>query len=302
MEQLSLFNAPQLLMGDFYRAIEQGNWAAIPGIIQSIEKLRIKLPHWRERVVFWEEYGTAFKNLENQSPVQIALFWETLEPVLCEKGLQAEKNHLEKYWFSRIVEKLESKPVQYLTPKLHPAYCHLQMGNYPEVVHVVNQYVNDSSEDSLLRTYQSFALKQLGKDETAQTCLVFALFYNPLRTDIRYVFDTNLQQLFHNLESELTAEKELRSVWPFEGWVNRIVEIPGSRIFATKIESLYAGDILAHDSSDTVDKQIHFNHLLYVSEVERKNATLISDEIIRIRTRMKTVNPAAFERYIDRIR
>jgi len=79
------------------------------------------------------------------------------------------------------------------------------------------------------------------------------------------------------------------------------VEIPPNKQFANKIKGIYAGNVFRKEIINNVDRQIYFNHLLYLAEVARKNTKIISKEIIDLRKKMNSVNPEAFKRYVKRI-
>jgi len=79
MEQLSIFDAPQLLLGDYFKAIEKAEWNSIPRIIESIDKLNVDLPGWEVKKKFWKSELNRIKRILKKSPKEIALFWESFQ-------------------------------------------------------------------------------------------------------------------------------------------------------------------------------------------------------------------------------
>lgn len=302
MEQLSLFDAPQLLLGDYYRAIDNGRWGEIPEIMTSIERLGVKLLHWEEKHRFWNTHIPDLQKAEDKSPAEIARFWEKLHPLLHGEGLKTEGVHLEKYWFRRIVEKLDDGGNVYLTEDLHPAFCHLRLGDYRRVIEMVDQYCSGEKDDARLRSYQSYSYACLRNYGSATTVFVFALFYDPFTVLPEYIYNREVTELFSALEGEYPDPRFRRAAWPFEAWVDGLVEIPPGKTLARKIKTLYGDNLMDKEVNHQADGQVYFNHLLYLCEVERRHSKLINEETIRMRTRMKEVNPAAFDRYIRRIK
>jgi len=301
MEQLSLFDAPQLLLGDYYRAIDNGRWNEIPEIIRSIERLGVKLLHWEEKSQFWEERLSEMKGMEAKDAVEIARFWERLNPLLQGDDLKTEGAHLEKYWFQRIIQKLDENGNAYLTETLHPAFCRLRLGNYRQAIEMVDQYCAGEKDDSRLRSYQSFCYARLNNYGPATTVFVFAFFYDPFNVLPGYIYNQEVVKLLGGLKAEYPDARLRRAAWPFEAWLDGFIEIPPGKKFANKIQALYRDGLYQKEIKDKAERQVYFNHLLYLCEVERRHSKLDSDEIIQIRSRMKEINPEAFDRYIKRI-
>ena len=94
MEQL--FDAPNLLLGDYYQALKKGEWEAIPGIVKSIDRLKVDLPGLKQKKRFWkEELGNLRENRE-KSPQAMVFYWKKIEPKLSNEALKTEKVYLEK--------------------------------------------------------------------------------------------------------------------------------------------------------------------------------------------------------------
>ncbi len=302
MEQLSLFDAPQLLLGDYYRAIDAGSWNEIPGILEFINKLGVKIPNWQQKVEFWNIYLPEFKRVEKRSVKNIADFWEKFDTKVCEQCLQVEKAHLEKYWLTKIVSKLDENSTNYLTETIHPVYCHLKLNNLKQAADLVEICLNENEEDTRLRTYQAFALNKLGNVTAAKSSLTYAIFYDPFAVDRNFLYDPSLKRLLSALEIEYSDQKLLLASFPFEAWLDGSVEIPTNKQFFRRIESIYRGNIFRKKTPTKIDRQIYFNHLLYISEYYRRKDSLVNQEIISLRSHIKNVHPEAFQKYMDRIR
>ena len=301
MEQLSIFDAPQLLLGDYFKAIEKAEWNSIPRIIESIDKLNVDLPGWEVKKKFWKSELNRIKRILKKSPKEIALFWESFQENLKKDSLKIEAKYLEKIFFSQIIQRLEKDAINYLTNTMHPAYCLIKLGKYSEASEMTSKYCNEMEENSLIRCYQAFCLFKMKNEGSARTALTFALFFDPFQVPIEFVFYPNIKKLLSALEIEYTDPKLLLACWPFEAWIDRLVEIPPNKQFANKIKGIYAGNVFRKEIINNVDRQIYFNHLLYLAEVARKNTKIISKEIIDLRKKMNSVNPEAFKRYVKRI-
>ncbi|GAB4369642.1 MAG: hypothetical protein Kow0042_11470 [Calditrichia bacterium] len=111
-----------------------------------------------------------------------------------------------------------------------------------------------------------------------------------------------LPACYRPLEIEYVDRKLLRASWPWEAWLSEYIGVPVTHKFTRRILALYNGDILQHETTDKVARQLYFNHLLFVSEVARKKDSLLSQETIHLRQQIKEVNPHLFEKYMQKIR
>lgn len=300
-KQLSLFDAPQLLLGDYYRAIDSGDWRGLPFVMKSIEQLKMDIPYWNEKHAFWEKEIETMKQTEKKSAVEIARFWEEMVPNLQHESLRYEAEHLERYWYSRILEKLDSGKIDYLTEKLHPAYCYLKLKKYQAAIDLVDTYCQQEKEDAFLRGCQSYCYAKMNQIGKATSIFVFAMFYDPFSLDPAHVYNREVTRLLSALEVDYPDPRRRRAVWPFECWLEGYIAIPPSKRFAAAIRKLYGGKLLENTPQEREAVQIYFNHLLYLSEIARKQSDLVDDETIALRTRMKEVNAKAFARYMERL-
>ena len=300
-KQLSLFDAPQLLLGDYYRAIDTGDWRGLPFVMKSIEQLKMDVPYWSEKYAFWEKEIETMKQTEKKSAVEIARFWEKMAPTLQHESLRYEAEHLELYWYSRILEKLDSGKIDYLTEKLHPAYCYLKLKKYQKAIDLVDTYCDQVKEDAFLRGCQSYCCAKMNLIGKATGIFVFAMFYDPFSIEPGHIYNPEVTRLLSALELEYPERRLCRAAWPFQTWLEGYIEIPPVKRFAVAIRKLYDGKLLEKTTRDRESNQVYFNHLLYLSEIARKNSDLINDESIALRKRMKEVNAEAFSKYMERL-
>ena len=301
MEQLRLFDPPQLLLGRYYRAIKNGGWGMLPYLMESIDKPENRPPDWHKKKLFWEEELSGLRENEKKPPKEMASFWETLLPKLQDEALKSEARYLERRWFTLLTDKLEDEDFDYLTGELHPVFCLMKIGQYRRANEMALRYFNKIGESAQLRTYHSFCLNKMKSEAEARTVLTFALFYDPFSVDAEFVFIEEIGSLLMDLRFEYQDSRLLRAGWPFESWLERLVDIAPDKELADRIAATYQGDLLTKDVHSEIDAQVYFNHLLYLAEVARKSSSLVSSEVVRLRNRMKNINAAALERYMERI-
>jgi len=301
MEQLRLFDPPQMILGRYHKAIEKGDWDALPGIMLSLEKPENRPPAWQKKKLFWKKELSGLRENENRSPKEMASYWEKLLPGLQDEALKPEARCLGRHWFTLLTDKLEDEEFDYLTESLHPVLCLLKIGRYQRAIEMSLRYFDEIGESAQLRTYHSFCLNKMMRKREARTVLTFALFYDPLSVDRQFVFKEDIKRLPSTLKGEQADSSLIRASWPFEAWLRRLVDIPSDQELLDRIAVVYQEDPFTSDVHTEIDAQLRFNHLLYLAEVTRNKSPLVSDEMISLRNRMKDLNSSAFERYMERI-
>lgn len=301
MEQLWLFEPPQMLLGRYYRAIKRGDWEKLAGILEALDNPESRPANWYEKKQFWDAYLDQLKKNAKKPATEMALFWEKLTPELESGALQAESKCLQEYWFRLLVSKLDGNNSDYLTAKLHPVDCLLRLGEYEKANGLALRYFKKTGESSRIRTCQSFCLHKMGNKEDARMVLAFAMFYDPLAIESEFIFDESIGEILEGLKSEYSNPRLARAIWPFQAWLDRQVEIPLDAEFADRIVNFCGGDLLSSDIGDRVDARLYFNHLLYVSEMARQSAGTITNQVVDIRKRMQEIDSANFEKYIKRL-
>lgn len=302
MEQLSLFDAPKLLLSDYYRAIEHGQWNELPHLLDMVEKIGVRIVDIPGKRHFWKDKIPVIQQAEDKSPREMAQFWEALQPEFNDAAFLAEALHFEKYWLNRILKKLPPGENAYLTGHIHPADCYLRLGEYQKAVDAAGEYCEKISEDARLRCVQAYAYYRLNHLGKATTLAVFALFYDPLRVNPAYIYNPEVVRVLADLREQHGESRMVRALWPFETWLRELIEIPPSADYAAKIRALYPGGLLETAPRNGLDRQLYFNHLLYVCESLRLNARKVTGEIIRHTAALERADPGAFARYLDRIR
>ena len=154
MKQLRLFDPPQMILGHYHRAIEKGDWDALPGIILSLEKPENRPPDWQEKRLFWKEELSGLRENENRSAREMASYWEKLLPRLQVEALKPEALYLERHWFTLLTDKLEDKEFDYLTRSLHPVLCLLRIGQHQRAIEMSLEIGSLDPSPTVNRTYR----------------------------------------------------------------------------------------------------------------------------------------------------
>ncbi len=301
MEQLRLFDPPQMILGRYRMAIETGKWDMLPDIMKSLDKPENRPPGFQRKQLFWKEELPRLIETEDKSPKEMASYWEKLISKLQDEALKPEARYLERHWFTLITDKLEEKEFDYLTGSLHPVFCLLKTGQYQRANEMSLRYFDEIGESARLRTYQSFCLSRMLREREARTALTFALFYDPLSVDREFVFSEEIKRLPGAMKGEHTDSSLMRAIWPFEAWLARLVDIPTDKELEKRITSVYSEDLLTKEANTKFEAQIYFNHLLYRTEVARNKSPLVTSEVVSLRNRMKDLNSIAFQEYMERI-
>jgi len=301
LEQLSLFGIPQIILGDYHRAIRKGDWESLPRIILSLDEPENRPSGWQKKKLFWEKELARIKKSEDGSPGEMACYWEKLLLDFPDEELKPELDDLQGYWFGRLTNKLKDEDFGYLTENIHPSFCLLTIGRYREASQRALRYLNKTGENAQLRTYQSFCFDKVKMKREALTALTFALFFDPLSVDVPLVFSKEIRDVYETLRMRDPDPMLARAKWPFECWIERLADIPLEEAFADRMTALYRDNFLTKDARTEFDAQIYFNHLLYIAEVTRQRTQIVASELLDIRTRMKDINGKAFRRYMNRI-
>jgi len=301
MEQLRLFDPPQMILGRYRMAIETGKWDMLPNIMKSLGKSENRPPGFQRKQLFWKEELPRVIETEDKSPKEMASYWEKLLPKLQDDALKPEARYLERHWFTLITDKLEHKEFDYLTGSLHPVFCLLKTGQYQRANEMSLRYFDEIGESAKLRTYQSFCLSRMLREREARTALTFALFYDPLSVDREFVFSEEIKRLPAAMKGEHVDSSLMRAIWPFEAWLARLVDVPPDKELEKRITSVYSEDLLTKEANTKFEAQIYFNHLLYRTEVARNKSSLVTSEVVSLRNRMKDLNSLAFQEYMERI-
>jgi hypothetical protein len=301
MEQLRLFDPPQMILGRYRKAIEMGEWDMLPDIIKSLGKPENRPAGFQRKQFFWKEELSRLIETENKSPREMASYWEKLLPKLQDEALKPEARYLERHWFTLITDKLEDKEFDYLTGSLHPVFCLLKTGQYQRANEMSLRYFDEIGESAKLRTYQSFCLSKMMREREARTALTFALFYDPLSVDREFVFSEEIKRLSDATKGQHADSRSIRAIWPFEAWLTRLVDVPPDKELEKRITSVYSEDLLTKEVNTKFEAQIYFNHLLYRAEATRNKSPLVTSEVVSLRNRMKGLNSSAFQKYMERI-
>lgn len=292
---------PQIFLGDYHGAIKKGDWESLPKIILSLDEPENRPPGWGKKKLFWEKELARIKEKEDRSPTEMSSYWEKLLLDFPDEELKPELDDLQRYWFERLTNKLKDKDFGYLTENIHPSFCLLTIGRYREASQKALRYLNETSENAHLRTYQSFCFDKLKMEREAFTALTFALFFDPLSVDVAFVFSKKIRDVYETLRMRDPDPRLARAKWPFECWLERLADIPLEKEFADRVAALYQGSFLTKDARTELDAQIYFNHLLYIAEVTRQRIHIVDSELLDIRNRMKDINGKAFRRYMKSI-
>ena len=271
MEQLSLFDGPKLILGDYFRAIEHGRWEELPSIIRSVERLRLEIPGWESKVRFWKEELFTVSAIKFEKIPAIVDAWDELKPKLQSEDLSEENQALEKFFCRILIPKLKSNDLDYLKPGLHPAYCYFKIKRYTECVGLIDRSVAEVKEDSYLRSMQAACYAQTNQFGRATTAFVFALFFNPFVVEIEYIYHPEVRNLLTELIQNSPSEAAARSHWPFEAWIRKIIEIPPNPDLAEQIRKQCMENTQRQERDDAVQNQIMFNQWLYLSEVIQRS-------------------------------
>lgn len=301
MEQLSLFGIPQIILGDYHRAIKKGDWESLPGIILSLDEPGNRPSGWQKKKLFWEKELVRIRENEDRSPTEMASYWEKILSDFPDEELKPELDDMQGYWFGRLTKKLKDEDFSYLTENIHPSFCLLKIGRYQEASQKALRYFNETGENAQLRTYQSFCFDKLKMKREALTALTFALFFDPLSVDVAFVFSKEIREVYETLRTRDADPRLARVKWPLECWLERLADIPLEKEFAERMAARYQGSFLTKDPRTEFDAQIYFNHLLYIAEVTRQKTHVVDSELLDIRNRMKDINGKAFRRYMKSI-
>ena len=301
MEQLNLFGMPEMFLGDYHRAIKRGDWKALPGIILSLDEPQNRPLDWQNKKRFLESELPKLKEKEDGSPKEMAAYWEALLLNYPETCLKEELANLQGYWFARLADKFGDEDFDYLTDNIHPVFCLVKIGRYQRAGRMALRYLNEIGENAQLRTYQSFCFNKMKMQSKAIAALSFALFFDPLLVDMQFVFNQKVQSIHETLREDYSDLRFVRARWPFECLRSRLLEIPMDKELANRMSAVCQGNLLKKDTQADFEAQIHFNHLLYLAEVLRKESPLITSDVLDIRNRMKAISGEAFKRYMEGI-
>ncbi len=301
LEQLSIFDASRLILGDYYLALEKGEWDSLPSIMDMLEQLGVKLDHWKEKYRFWSERIPQLRKAESFSVQEKGKFLEDLQKELLEREWIEESLRVEKYWLRRILKEIDSRNPDYITPNLHVADAFLKLGKYQKALEAAQIYCSQKETDPRLLSLQTYCLYKQNKLGAATTLTVFAMFYNPLQVEPGFFYNPRLLEVLNSLREEYRKEEEARAVWPWVAWQQGVFEIPPGEEYAGKIREIYGKKLLKFKPQDEIQKQLYFNHLLYLCEVERKNHKFVTGEMVELLICMKRTNCKFYQRYLQHL-
>jgi len=301
MEQLSIFDAPRLILGDFYLALEKGEWDSLPGIMDMLEQLGVKLDNWPEKRRFWLSRRAELRQAENLPVREKGAFLEKFRQELAAHNWMEESLYFEKYWLRRILKELPVEEADYITPTLHLADCYLKLGKYRKAAQAAENYCAQKQEDARLRSIQAYCLYKMNQLGRATATSVFAMFYDPFTAEPAYFYNPQLMEVLNELREQHGNEQKARAIWPWESWLRGIFEIPPSREFAEKIENLYTPSPIPFQPEGEIQTWTYFNHLLYLCEVKRRESRRVTGRMIELCSRMQQIRPELYPFYLQRV-
>lgn len=181
---------------------------------------------------------------------------------------------------------------------LHRGVCHLIMEQWQEAHHELLALVTEHRAQALPIHWgylgdAAYELKHWREVDLAYVCLLFS---DPHAADMLTFRHTALANLLEELEREHGDKVLARSLWPFEAWRGKILDIPAGQNFllpyVQEQRSLLGGE-LTFDRHKALKQ---FSLCLFVDQ------TKLHDRInFDVRVEMRSLEPDLFRQYLDEI-
>lgn len=254
-----------------------------------------ELLHLIRQISVWQQRLAAF----NRRPCSVDILsdiYKSLSPDLPKallKGLQ-----------TLIYERLRALPdceLLYRAPDFHIGSLLLSMGKYHEALHWLNRAIEGSIAPlSRFLGWRGDALYQLRQLESACDAYLAALLDDPVVIAPSTLDNLIIRDLLFCLEEEddLTSDEDKLQWLPAWGWLEEVF-----RLSLTELATDPSGHISyleAHDQQQQLATgHLWFEYLRYAEllRTHHRNDT----ELIRVRKRMRQLNPEMFARYMDKI-
>ena len=175
------------------------------------------------------------------------------------------------------------------------------MEDYKSTFRCCGEYLNRNGEHSLIRQFEAYAFYQKGESNSASISTTYALFNNVLQCSTEFLCPANYVKRYNYLEHTLGNHHSALLKLPFALWKEgKTFIVPKDDKFEKYLRKLINSErkVSIKGNEETT---IYFYHLQYLAEMIRLRSTRksISQELVEIRTEMKTVNSDLFSAYMD---
>ncbi len=254
-----------------------------------------ELLHLTQQISAWQQQLIAFNNASCSVDTLFELY-HSLTPDMPKALLKGLK--------TLIYERLRALPdceSLYRPPDFHIGSLLLSMGKYPEALHWLDRAIEGSIAPlSRFLGWRGDALYQLRQPESACDAYLAALLDNPVVIAPSTLDNLIIRNLLFCLEEEdnLTSDEDKLQWLPAWGWMEGVF-----RLSLTELATDTSGHIShleAHDHQQQLATgHLWFEYLRYAEllRIHHRNDT----ELIRVRKRMRQLNPEMFARYMDKI-
>lgn len=180
---------------------------------------------------------------------------------------------------------------------VHIAYCHLVLSNYKTVREKLLPFLETPARfNSKLWGYLGDATWQLNWSGEAEKAYMHAFFIDPCQVDFLKLIHPKILKIYEQLQKIGLSKEIARFRIPIECWLNGIFRIPqGENLIVYHAQHTLNSEIPSPGDESAI-KYHHFGLWLYLDQ-----AGVLPSMDYRAREEMQKIDPALFERYLNRI-
>lgn len=211
--------------------------------------------------------------------------------------LKKEFKYLREGLNRALAKNMEPQRYEFLIPDLHPAEILVEIGAYDRAAQAVDGYIRHFGEHAFLRQIQAYALFKAGQEDRAYTAITYALFSDPLSCEERFLLPGFVTAKYRYLKHKTNRSETTWLRLPFALWLDGKTYIDPNAVSFEKELKIKTEQNKEKASRDAQVGQLQFNHLLYLSEMERlRNPRGKETDVLKeLRNEMKQLNRELYE-------
>ncbi len=213
-------------------------------------------------------------------------------------ALEKNKHDIKKGLEKIIVDLINLEDYNFLDSTTHPAWFLIKAQKYDKAIKIINTYLSNIGENSLLRQYLAFSCSKINDPHNAGINLAIALFNNPVYCDSDFIFGNYNINLFHSIRKSLDNKNHIWVNFTFQLWLENRISID----FRAPLFEKYLMVEIKNRELDAIYKSnmVLFLNYLYIAELYRKKEKNY-DQMIIFREKMKNINYSLFDKYMKYI-
>ncbi|MCP4714946.1 MAG: hypothetical protein GY868_07505 [Deltaproteobacteria bacterium] len=185
----------------------------------------------------------------------------------------------------------------YICPGLHAAEVLCRTEQYDRTVDTALSAIRRHGEQAFLRQLIGWAWHKLGNALSSRENLGLALFFNALECRECFLPPGDFTELLQDLKHQHTNPDMARIFLPQELWAEETIGIQTKEAYLLCLRE-QIDNTPEPSGLGTALRGLLFNRLLYLAEALRRTRA-DHNEMVRLRGRMKKLDPDRFKEYIE---